>query len=272
MHKRRRLAIVFLALALLCLVVLAALTFWADDALRHGIETAGTEVLGVTVTLPDVDLNPLKGQVQARDIVIANPAGFQSSHLLYMKKGMLTLNLPTLAQEQIHIRHLHLDRLDVNLEQRGVHNNLQEVLDRIPEPHEPNYPHTKPFRIDVLDITHVVVRAKLTPWSGDKDVLVFELEPFRMEKLGYDETLDLAILCDKIILALTDAILARSLKNLPAQLLHNANEAIRQVTGIGKTLLDPNGTNGLRSMWQEGMKGLFTPSTQEANDVDREHP
>ncbi len=205
----RRLITLALAVPVLLIVLAVALSFWADDAARKRLEWVSTEVLDVNVTVASVDLSVFKRRLMLDDLVIDNPPGYQTANLLHLKQGFLVVDLRTLRKEPLHIHHLVLDGMAVTVEHRDGVTNLWSILERIPKPYEPNYPQTRALRIDLLEIKNVVVRTKLTPLPGEFDVLEFNLAPIRMERIGYDDTMDLAVLSSKIFMALSEAILKR---------------------------------------------------------------
>lgn len=202
----RRLITLALAVPILLVALAVVLWFWAGDAARRGLELVSTEVLDVNVTVAHVDLSIVKRRLMLEDLIINNPPGYQTANLLHLKQGSLIADLRTLRKEPLHIHHLLLDGMTVTVEHRDGATNLWSILERIPKPYEPNYPETRALRIDLLEIKNVVVRTKLTPLPGEFDVLEFELAPIRLEKIGYDDTMDVPVLSSKIFRALSEAI------------------------------------------------------------------
>jgi hypothetical protein len=204
--KRRRLLTLALTVPVLLAVLVVALWLWADDAARQGLEWVSTEVLDVNVTVADVDLSLLRRRLRLQDVVIDNPPGYQTDNLLHLREGSLVADPRTLKQDPLHLHHLLLDGMTITVEQADGVTNLWTLLERIPQPYDPNYPKTRPLRIDLLEIRNVVVRTKLTPLPGEFDVLEFKLPPLRMERIGYDGNTDVAVLTSRIFMALSEAI------------------------------------------------------------------
>jgi len=203
----RRMIALLLAIPLLLVILLGALLLWADDATRRGLEMVGTGVLDVNVTVADVDLSLIRHRLVLQNLVIDNPPGYRTDKLLTLDQGFMVVDLRTLNKKPLHIHHLLLEGMEVTVEHHDGATNLWRILDRIPKPYDPNYPKTRAMRIDLLEIRDVVVRTKLTPLPGEFDVLEFTLEPIRLERIGYNEEMDVAVLSSKIFLALSEAIL-----------------------------------------------------------------
>lgn len=233
LRRLRRLRRLLLVIPLLLGVLIILVLLWADEAVRKGVTVAGSQILDVPVTIGDLDLTWSSQGLIVRDVSIANPPGFRLPEMIHLDQGRLNARVKAFAEDTVHIRRIHLDGITVNMEQRGGVSNLQKILDRIPKPYEPNYPKTKPLRIDLLEITNVVVRAKLTPLPGEYDMVEFTLAPIRLENIGQKETVDSAILSSKVLLAILNSIL----EHLGAGtdlLLREADNAMDQIGRFGR--------------------------------------
>ena len=210
MFKRlRRLRKFLFGLILLLALLAVGLVLWADDAARKGLEWAGRRTLEVPVDIADLRFSLWRRDMCLSDVTVANPPGFRLPNMMHLKEATLTLELRSLTAEKLHVRHLRLEGLTVNLEQQGGISNLQKVIALIPKPYEPNYVKGRSLHIDLLEINAMVVRAKLTPLPGAYDTVDVTLDPIRMENLGDREHLDSAVLSSKILLAISESILER---------------------------------------------------------------
>ena len=83
----------------------------------------------------------------------------------------------------------------LTIEQKGLTNNLKEILDSLPKPEdepadkepEDEKKDKKPgkkLHIDTLEITNVTVRAKLLPIPGKSDTIEFPLPKIMMTDVG----------------------------------------------------------------------------------------
>lgn len=103
-----------------------------DKILKGAIEGAGSELLGVTVTVASVELDLKSGMGQISGITIANPAGYKAANAFRMDTIRLGLDLSSLRKQPIVIRELNIQSPTVDLEvnEQGG-SNMQTLLDNI---------------------------------------------------------------------------------------------------------------------------------------------
>lgn len=103
-----------------------------DKILKGAIEGAGSELLGVPVTVASVELDLKSGMGQISGITIANPAGYKAANAFRMDTIRLGLDLSSLRKQPIVIRELNIQSPTVDLEvnEQGG-SNMQTLLDNI---------------------------------------------------------------------------------------------------------------------------------------------
>lgn len=119
------------------LIVVAAVALYLlvgnlDKILKGAIEGAGTELLGVPVTVASVELDLKSGTGQISGITVANPAGFKAVNAFQMDMIRLGLDLSSVRKQPIVIRELNIQSPSVDLEvnEQGG-SNMQTLLDNI---------------------------------------------------------------------------------------------------------------------------------------------
>ena len=103
-----------------------------DKILKGAIEGAGSELLGVPVTVASVELDLKSGMGQISGITIANPVGYKAANAFLMDTIRLGLDLSSLRKQPIVIRELNIQSPTVDLEvnEQGG-SNMQTLLDNI---------------------------------------------------------------------------------------------------------------------------------------------
>lgn len=103
-----------------------------DKILKGAIEGAGSELLGVPVTVESVELDLKSGMGQISGITIANPVGYKAANAFRMDMIRLGLDLSSLRKQPIVIRELNIQSPTVDLEvnEQGG-SNMQTLLDNI---------------------------------------------------------------------------------------------------------------------------------------------
>lgn len=103
-----------------------------DKIIKGAIEGVGSELLGVPVTVAEVELDLKSGMGEIRGMSIANPAGYQAEHAFEMDMIRLGIDLSSLRSQPIIINELNVKSPVVELEARADGGtNLQDLLDNI---------------------------------------------------------------------------------------------------------------------------------------------
>jgi hypothetical protein len=262
---------ILLSLLLLIIIALIALCIFADRAVKTAIEVAGTQALNVGVTVSHVDLKALRGQITFNDLCIDNPAGYQHTQLLELKNAFIQVDTPSLLSETITIQRFNLDDILLVMEQKGVTNNLQEIIDSIKKDTSEEPPSKgKALLIQELNISNIVVKAKVLPVPGKVDTITLKLSPIKMTNLGSEQKLNTITLSRKILLAIAGGIVEQG-SELPQELVGALGTALGTTARIGKQLIEtagPAGTSIIKGTGQigkelgKGLKGLLDPNSE----------
>jgi uncharacterized protein involved in outer membrane biogenesis len=120
------LKLVIYPLALLALVA-AAGVLWLDRAVEYGIETVGTRVTRVAVTLDGVGLSVFSGQGALRGLAVANPPGFRAPRVVRVGEVFVVLRPLSVFSDRVRVRSVAVQAPEIHLEKRDGKSNL-EVL------------------------------------------------------------------------------------------------------------------------------------------------
>jgi len=257
------------ALSIVVLVIIIGILFHlvGKNLIKTGIETAGTKALGVGVEIEDLDLSILKGTVSITGLQVRNPDGYNHQNMLALSRGRVRTKLSSLLSDTVHIREVKLEDVNVVLEQKGLTNNIQQILKNMPS-NEQKQPSSsaKKLQIDVLELTNIKVQAKLLPLPGKKDTVNLKLGDIKMTNLGGDNKLTAAMLTKQIVLKITQAITKAGKGILPKDILSSMENTLGGVMKAGKEIgekakgeaekiLDKGKDVG--SAVTEGLKGLL---------------
>lgn len=256
-------AILFLVVVLVVLAVVGIVgaVLFADRVVRTAVETAGTRTLNVRVDVGRANASLLSGTVGLHEITVANPAGYQGAALLTLQQVNLQADAGSLLGNQVLIRDIQLDTMEVFIEQKGLQNNLYQVIRPLREPRRPT---GKSLVIDNLEITNITVHVSLTTIPGQAKTVDLKLAPIRMVELGRDERMDTAVLTGKIVLAVAKGIAEQSGGILPKETIGDLGAILDKAIDIGKIILGPGGRtpdggqrDSLGQSVTEGIKDLF---------------
>ena len=262
---------IVIILILLVLAIAILFKLFGASAIKTGIEVVGTQTLRVPVTVGNVDLNLLAGKAGITDLVIANPAGYANPTMIEMGKIRVDLDLGSLMSDTIRIEHILLDEVSITLEQKGLTNNIQQILDSLPKSEEettkeqPEKTKTetgqKNLEITKLELTNISVNVKLLPIPGKADTLTLKLSPIIMENLGTESKVDMAILTNKILVAIVTGIAEQGAGILPADMIGPMGDTIKSLGATSEALIKEGkkileGTGDIGKSVEEIGKGI----------------
>ena len=264
------LRIVLLAVLVLVVCVVVLVSVFGNSALKTGIETAASKTLKVGVSIDDLDFSILGGKVGFENLVIDNPPDYQHDKLLEVGKARIAVSIGSLLKDTVNIKEIMFDGVNVVIEQKGLSNNLQDIIKALPkgeaEPEEAEEPEkpAKKLHIDNLEISNVTVKAKLLPVPGKADTVTLKLSPIKMTDLGSDEKMDVAKLTGKILLAIATGVAEQGAGLLPEGMTEGMKATLSKATELGKTaaeegkkILEEGKDAGKEII--EGFKGLLKP-------------
>jgi hypothetical protein len=126
----------------------------------------------------------------------------------------------------------------VFVEQKGLQNNLYQIIKPLREPHEPT---GTSLVIDNLEIANVTVHVSVPAIPGQAQSLDLKLSSIKMGDLGRSEKMDTAVLIGKILLSVAQGIAEQGGGILPKETIGDVGSVLDKAIDIGKTILTPGG-------------------------------
>ena len=238
MSEKKKMSKIVVGLLVFILILILLISIFGDIALKTGVESAGTSAMKVNVKLDDISLSMLAGKLKMNNLVVDNPEGYQNPTFLELGNAYIDLKTTSLLSDTIEIETMQFDNITLTIEQKGLTNNLKEILANLPksEPTEDKSEEKsgKNLLIKQLDINGVTVKAKLLPVPGRADNLTFELAPIHMENIGSKEDINTPELVSKILLAIAGGIAQKGKDVLPLDMVDSIGD---ELTKQGQKLL-----------------------------------
>ncbi len=236
LKRLHRILTILVGLFLLCIVVVVGLLHsMGDRALKMAVETGGTKALNVGVSVNKASFSLLRGRLLLKNLAIRNPAGYQTPSLFEMDRLEIEADLPSFLGKTVHVKKIFIDAANLTVEQKGLSNNLQEVLDHVSnsrtKPTDPKQSSEgKEVLVDDLDITNTKVQVKLLPIPGRAEDLSITLTPIQIQNLSSEKPITVAELVVRILGAVADGLARQGGHVLPGE-----------ITGPLKSVLDAGG-------------------------------
>lgn len=118
--------LVLYPLLLLALLAVAGVYF-LDAAVERGIETVGTRVARVEVTLDGAGISLYSGQGALRGLRVANPAGYRAPHAVRVGQVQVALKPLSVLSDRVVVRSVVVQGPEIHYEKRGGKTNLDVI-------------------------------------------------------------------------------------------------------------------------------------------------
>ena len=225
------------ALVLLAISLVFVFSLLAGKAIVAGIESIGPEVTKTTVELDSADLSMLSGKGSIRGLIVGNPDGFNSDHL--MKLGEFTVDLApaSLLSDKIIVEELVIERPELIYETtlRGTNfGTLLENVEAYVGEEEEEASESKRFEVKRIALLGAKVTIAASPLG--KEGLVLNLPPIEVTGIGAGaEGVTLGNLVKRIVVALdreTLKALGKSGGDVREQLDEGAEKVKERIGGL----------------------------------------
>ncbi len=163
------------AIIVLVVITLGVGVYYLDSIAKKAIEFGGTESLGLTTSLEEIDIALLDGRTSLKNLNIANVEGFDADSLMRLGSGTVAVNLQSLAEKTVIIPEISLSNLTLNIEQKDRNSNVGTLMQHLNAVADTNAPHTpKPeaqkdnesapmqFIIERVVLNNIRVNAKIS--------------------------------------------------------------------------------------------------------------
>ncbi len=127
--------IIRMIIALVVVLVLAvlAVSLFLDKAIKSGIETFGPRLTKVDVNLQSVSLSLFSGSGSIKDLVVGNPQGFKSPSAIKIGIASLSLEPRSLLSDKIVVKSVNIQGPEITFETDLRNNNLKKILANVQE-------------------------------------------------------------------------------------------------------------------------------------------
>jgi len=264
---KKILTYVVVSIAVILLVLIVGFHIFGAGMIKAVVEKTASSTLGVPVTVKSIDLSILRGKVEIKGLVVKNPPGYANETLLELGEGVVNLDIGSLMSNTIKIQLVKLDNTKLTIEQKGITNNLNEILNKLPKEEKGAAPKTekpgKNLTVTKLEITNTNVRVKLLPIPGKSDTVSLKLDPIVMENLGTDKKLSVASLVAKVMGALATGVAKQGAGLLPDDMVKGIGSTLGKTAELGKSAVKTTTEAGKNVV--EGVKGIFGGRKSEPN-------
>jgi len=120
-----------LAIIVLVIISLGVGVYYLDTIAKKAIEFGGTEALGLTTSLGEIDIALLDGRTSLKNLHIANVEGFDADSLMRLGSGTIAVNLQSLTEKTVIIPEISFSDMTLNIEQKERTSNVGILMQHL---------------------------------------------------------------------------------------------------------------------------------------------
>jgi len=192
-------------------VIVGFLIINVNSVVKNGIEAVGTEVLGVPVTVEDVNISFFNGSGVIKGLNVANPDGYESEQAIMVEEMRVIVDIGSLTSDKIHIKEVVIDAPSITYEGNLLNSNISKLQKNAESTgtsgsgssDEADEEGEMALQIDRLQVNDARINVRL---SFLDDPLSLVLPFLELEDLGKDEDASPGDVINEVLLALNQSV------------------------------------------------------------------
>jgi hypothetical protein len=122
---------ILVALAVLVIVAMVAVSLLLDGAVKRGIETLGPKLTQVSIKLDGVSLSLLSGSGKVKGLIVGNPEGYTTPQAIRVGLAGVSVSPGSVLSDKIVVRSVRVEAPEITYEGGLMRNNLNKILDNV---------------------------------------------------------------------------------------------------------------------------------------------
>lgn len=165
-----------------------AVAFSLGSIVKGGVNKMGPQITQSSVTLGSAQISPFSGQGTLSNLVVGNPAGWQSAYAFSLGQVSIEVEPRSLMGDHVVVNSILIDRPEIIYESRLTTSNLQDLLKNIQQAAgggtQQTPPEGKPVKIEIKSFR--LQNARITAQAAGASAVV-DMPALTMENLGTRE-------------------------------------------------------------------------------------
>ncbi|MGA2863024.1 MAG: hypothetical protein ABSF95_00900 [Verrucomicrobiota bacterium] len=122
---------ILIGVVVLVVIVMLAVHFFLDGAIKRGVETIGAKLMQVEVKLDSVSLSLLSGSGKVKGLVVGNPEGFRTPSAIGVGVAGLAIQPGSIFSHKVVVRSVTVEAPEITVEGSLHGSNLSKILDNL---------------------------------------------------------------------------------------------------------------------------------------------
>ncbi len=275
----RRILRIFAWFLAVLLIMLALLVIFRDTIIKNTVTGVGSWLTGVDIAMENFETSLTRGELKINNLKIANPAGYDKSHMFELSSFYVNIDLPSLFTDKIIVEEIDVNGMNLVAEfkRNGKFNAVEiteNIQNKIPAPAEADAKTVDKEAVAEEDNDNSGDTPSSAPEPAQKTVAIHRIDVSNSSATVYDDRVGIPVSVPLVYssidlqLSASGEALVTQLHNLALQLQYacsgvaNAGEL---VVDTGKQLLDTTGDAGKKIINTTGDAGkILLDSTTDA--------
>lgn len=127
----KTLKVILGVIVVLLVVIVLVLNIFGRTIIKTGVETAGPKLMGVPVTLEDVDFALLRGNAKLKGLVIGNPEGFKTDYVFKLGEVVVDMESASVLSDTVVINEILIDGPGIIYEMGLAGSNIGKLMENL---------------------------------------------------------------------------------------------------------------------------------------------
>jgi len=128
---KKILLIVGIGLVVLMIVAVAGVGIFIGPIAKMGMETIGSKITQVPITVDALDVSLLTGSAQVKGLMIGNPVGYKTPDAIKVGSASVKLEPLSVFSDKIVVRSIRIESPEISYEEGLGGNNLSKIMDNV---------------------------------------------------------------------------------------------------------------------------------------------
>lgn len=185
-----------------------------NKIVKKGVETTGSIILKVPVTLDSVDISFFSGSGELKGLTVGNPEGYKTDYAFQIDRLKVKLDVKSVTSDKIHINEIIIDSPNIIYEGSIGKSNINQLMENIKaltgdgggkEQGPTTESQGKKLQIDYFIIRNASISASTGILQGKK--LTFPLPTIELKDIGKERDTNVSDVIKRVLMAINKAVI-----------------------------------------------------------------
>jgi len=124
---KRKILVIVGVVILFVIVGAVALFLNLSSVVKKSVETMAPKILGVPVTLENLDFSPMGGRIEIDGFIVGTPAGYTDEYAFKLEKMVVNIVPSSLFSDKIHVKNVLIEGADFKYETKFTESNISVI-------------------------------------------------------------------------------------------------------------------------------------------------